>query len=1134
MGIEQEIHFCTTADGVRIGYAIAGQGPPLVKSANWLNHLEFDWQSPVWRHVLEEFARDHLLVRYDERGNGLSDWNVDDLTFEAFVRDLESVVDALGLDRIPILGISQGGPVAIAYAVRHPEKVSHLILYGSYARGWDKRGSQQQIELRQAQLTLIKLGWGQDHAAFRQMFTSLYLPDGAPEHWQWFNDLQRISTSPENAYRLLEELGKIDVVDLLPQVQTPTLVLHRRGDAAVPFEAGRLLAASIPGARFVPLEGNNHLLLESEPAWPVFVTEVRRFLGVEREPLSRQVQQTTPTPTIKAPLSGRYEIISSIGKGGMGEVFLANDKTLDRKVALKILPAELATNKDRMRRFTQEAKAAAALNHPNIAHVYEIGESEGAHFIAMEFIDGCTLREKIHQERTELRKLLRYLQHAAEGLAKAHAAGIVHRDLKPDNIMVTRDGHAKILDFGLAKLIEPQPISGSGSSEVATAIMKQHSTPGAVMGTVGYMSPEQAQGKTNDVDQRSDIFSFGCILFEAATGKKPFEGESVIKSLHMVAYEPAPPLSDFNPAAPPELQHIVRRCLAKDPDERYQSIKEVAIELRELRRELEGAQLDTTVPPSTLGATTSSGTSAEPAASATSGSAASPLSSAEYIVTGIKRHKIAVLVVLAAIVVGVVLLAVYLHARNSEIAVESIAVLPFANENHDPDTEYLSDGLTESIINSLTQLSTLRVIPRSSVFRYKGKDSDALAAGNELGVRAVLTGRVLQRGDDLIVSAELVDVRDNKQLWGEQYRRKTADALAVQQEIAQEISTRLRPKLSGEEQRQVAKRDTTNPEAYQLYLKGRYYLEKRTKEGTSRAIDYFQQAIDKDPNYARAFTGLADSYELLSVAILRGLLPPNEAFPKAKAAAMRALQIDDRLAEAHTSLAQIKLLYEWDWAGAEREYKRAIELDPNYATAHHWYGFELAALSRFDEAVIEIRKAQALDPLSPIINSSAGFVFYHARQYDQSIVEERKTLEMDPNFILAHGRLAQAYEQKGMNKEAVEEYLRAETLLGEHAEEIALRQAFSLSGMKGFKQKQLDLAIERSKGQYVPASTIAQYYASLGEREHAFEWLEKAYQERAGVLVWLKVDPRWDGIRSDPRFADLIRRVGLEPNQGER
>src|SRR3989440_3997515 len=408
---------------------------------------------------------------------------------------------------------------------------------------------------------------------------------------------------------------------------------------------------------------------------------------------------------------GRYEIRAKIGAGGMGEVYLAEDLQLHRKVALKVLPAEVASNQDRMRRFKQEATAAAALNHPNIAHIYEIGESEGTNFIAMEFIDGATLREKIHKEQTELRKVLRFLQHAAGGLARAHAAGIVHRDLKPDNIMITRDGHAKILDFGLAKLIEQRPISGADSSEVATAVMPQHSTPGTIMGTVGYMSPEQAQGKTKEIDHRSDIFSFGCILFEAATGKKPFEGESIIKSLHMLVYESAPPITELNPSAPPELQRIVRRCLAKDPDERYQSIKEVAIELKELRRELEGSGLETTVPPLSrgpiAGAPNAGGTVSQ-SSSAITGRPAPSLStrasSAEYVVTGIKRHKLASGTALLVLLATVTATGFYLRGRNSTATIRSIAVMPFVNESGKPDVEYLSDGMTETLITSLSQL----------------------------------------------------------------------------------------------------------------------------------------------------------------------------------------------------------------------------------------------------------------------------------------------------------------------------------------------------------------------------------------------------------------------------------------------
>ncbi len=558
---------------------------------------------------------------------------------------------------------------------------------------------------------------------------------------------------------------------------------------------------------------------------------------------------------------GRYEIRSKIGEGGMGEVYLAHDATLDRKVALKILPPDLASNQNRMRRFAQEAKAAAALNHPNIAHIYEIGEHESLHFIAMEYIDGLTLRETIHRERAGIPKLLRYLQQVAEGLTKAHAAGIVHRDLKPDNVMITRDGYAKILDFGLAKLIEPitaQPIASP--EEATTALLRRPlSAPGLVMGTVGYMSPEQAQGHT--VDHRSDIFAFGCLLYEAATGQRAFETESTIDTLHKIVHTPARLVKDMNPSAPADLTRIVRRCLAKDPDERYQSIREAAIELRDVRRELEGAmEMETTVPPPSVSASRISATSA--ATVAGTPVSTSP-SSAEYIFAGIKRHKLATTIFLAALVLGSVALAAYLYARSTEVTIDSIAVLPFVNQNRDSDSEYLSDGLTESITNSLSQLSNLRVIPSPSVSRYKTQEIDAITAGKDLGVRAIVTGRILQRGDNLTLNVALVDVRDNKQLWGEQYNRKIADALGVQQEISREISERLRTRLSGEEQKQLKKRDTSNPEAYQAYLRGRYYWNKRTAENIQKAMKQFQQAADKDPNYALAYVGLADCYSLL-------------------------------------------------------------------------------------------------------------------------------------------------------------------------------------------------------------------------------------------------------------------------------
>ncbi len=826
---------------------------------------------------------------------------------------------------------------------------------------------------------------------------------------------------------------------------------------------------------------------------------------------------------------GRYEIRAKIGAGGMGEVYLAQDTKLERKVALKILPADVASHRDRMDRFVREAKAAAALNHPNIAHIYEIGEAEGQNFIAMEFIDGQTLRKVIHSGQADMPKLLRYLQHVAEGLAKAHAAGIVHRDLKPDNIMVTRDGHAKILDFGLAKLIEPQQSSvdtGEAASELATAILQQHSTPGVVLGTVGYMSPEQAQGKTKEIDQRSDIFSFGCILYEAVTGHKAFAGKDAVDSLNKIIREPVTPISDFRPDAPNDLQRVVRRCLAKDPEDRYQTIKDVAIELRELRRDLAGATgIDTTtspqfgVPPS--GGIVSPGQILPSEASTPS---SQPPSSAEYIVSGIRQHKFALAVALMVLAAGAVGLGMYLHARNNEVEIESIAVLPFQNRSTDGDTEYLSDGLAESLIYRLSQLPNLKVSPTSSVFAYKNKEIDPVKVGNQLGVNAVLLGRIVQRGDSLTISAELVDVRYNKLLWGEQYERKMSELLQTQREIAREIVDKLRLKVSGQEQG-LAKHYTESNEAYQLYLKGRFQWHKRTNEALKKSIDYFNQAIERDPSFALAYAGLADCYVVPAY-----MLPPGEKIPKAKMAAMKALELDDTLAEAHTSLARAMTTYDWDWRGAEREFQRAIELNPNYAIAHQWYCGYLEAMGRTPEAIAEGKRALELDPLSPIITFEMGLGFFYARDYDKAIEYYQKTLELDPDFPPAHGQLPAAYEQKRMYDQAITGFQKGTNLKGSREWYFSLSglaHVYAVSGNKGEAQKLLSEMKDLSVRQYVPADRIALIYAGLGDKDEAFAWLEKAYDERSFNMTWLKVEPRWDSLRSDPRFADLVRRLGL-------
>jgi eukaryotic-like serine/threonine-protein kinase len=823
---------------------------------------------------------------------------------------------------------------------------------------------------------------------------------------------------------------------------------------------------------------------------------------------------------------GRYEIRSKIGEGGMGEVYLAFDTELDRTVAIKILPEQAAANEQRLRRFVQEAKTASALNHPHILTIHEVGTLDATRFIATEFIDGDTLRLHINRGM-KLSEILETAIQTSSALAAAHAAGIVHRDIKPENIMVRRDGYIKVLDFGLAKLTEQQDPVTDGEAPTRAMV---NTAAGTVMGTANYMSPEQ--GKGNDVDERTDLWSMGVVLYEMVTGKLPFAGATPTETISLILQKEPAPLSRYSNEVPAELERIVGKALAKDREERYQTAKDLLIDLRNLKRRVEvNAEIDRTVPSEmrTASSTAGQGAPTRGIAHTTAAPRSAPgESSVEYIFSGIKRHKLAAGIVVIALIVGVAGIYSYRHAGTTEVAIESIAVLPFQNKSAEADTEYLSDGLAESLIYRLSQLPNLRVSPTSSVFSYKNKDIDPVTIGTQLGVNAVLSGRIVQRGENITISAELVDVRHNKLLWGEQYERKMSEVLQTQREIAREIVEKLKLKVSGDE-KALAKHYTDNNEAYQLYLKGRFYWNKRTPDALHKSVEYFEQAIQRDPSFALAYSGLADTYALLGGPEAGGDMPPNETLPKAKAVALKAVELDESLAEAHVALAHVKYFYDRDWGAAEREYKRAIELNPRYPVAHHWYAIFLCVMpDRLGESLAEIRRAHELDPLSLSINAWYGRILGLDGQIDQSIEQLRRTVELDPNFILAHYRLGQAYGDKQMYNEAIGEYNQVLKLPGGKSLGLTgLAHAYASAGRREDAQKALNELLELSKHQFVSPGQVATIYVALGENDKALELLEEANKIYDLNIMRLKVDPRFDGLRTDPRFADLMRRVGI-------
>ena len=844
---------------------------------------------------------------------------------------------------------------------------------------------------------------------------------------------------------------------------------------------------------------------------------------------------------------GHYRLIRQIGRGGMGEVYLAHDTRLERQVALKLLPQHFTEDAERVQRFRQEARAVSALNHPNIITIHEIGEavveSSSVYFIATEFIEGRTLREMIIDGGMNPGEAVEVAIQAASALSAAHAAGITHRDIKPENIMLRPDGYVKVLDFGLAKLGVGSGGWGIGNRE--SGIRKQGSSPhsplpiphsllstdpGVVPGTVSYMSPEQAQGL--ETDARTDIFSLGVVLYELITARRPFDGETVTDVIASLLAQEPPPLTRRDPGLPDELQRLVSRMLAKDRSERYQTADELRRALKSLKKALATEEDFSTREFSRLSLLTrrfiNAGANKDYKTAAITIGSSSATSSVSLIIGRFVRSPMRAtlaLAALAALIAGLVLGRQW--SSRSGAGIDSIAALPFKPLTADARDEALEVGLADTLITRLSGLKNVTVRPLSAVRRYAALDQDPVAAGRELQVDAVLEGSIQKVGEKVRVTARLISVADGRLIWTRQFDERLTDIFAVQDAIAQRVADELPAPLTGEERGELVRNYTSDPEAYLLYMEGRYQWGKRTADGMRKARDSFQQAIGRDPNYAMAYVGLADAYATLGS---YHLLSPHEALPRARDEVRRALSIDPRLAEAHATMGKIHTDYYWNWGQAESDFHQAIKLRPKYANSHLWYSMLLATQGRFDEAVGEANRALELDYFSPVTRTQVGQVLYRARRYDEAIAALRKTLDLEPNFTAAHYYLGQCHLMKGNRDEAVVEFKRALNIAPNTPDFIAMiGYTHAVAGRRDQARRCLMELDEAAKSRYAPPFGYATIYAGLGDSEMAFKWMDKGYEERDPRVRALSTDPLFDELRADPRFIALMRRAGLGP-----